>query len=81
MPFNPPGSGAGSEQVVVAPAALLFVVELSTRKASKFLHFVRDWYLILLIIFDFEELFTPGTTMPWTAWLVFSSEFLPSLPE
>jgi hypothetical protein len=38
------------------------------------------WYLILLIIFDFEELFPPGTTMPWTAWLVFSSEFLPSLP-
>jgi len=38
------------------------------------------WYLILLIIFSFEELFTPDTTMPWTTWLVYSLEFLPSLP-
>jgi membrane-associated phospholipid phosphatase len=37
-------------------SALLFVIGLSTRKASKFLHFVRDWYLILLIIFGFEEM-------------------------
>jgi membrane-associated phospholipid phosphatase len=36
--------------------ALLFTIELSIRKASKLLHFVRDWYLILLILFGFEEM-------------------------
>lgn len=36
--------------------ALLFIIQLSERKASKLLNFVRDWYLILLILFGFEEM-------------------------